>query len=777
MDSTISVSRQLLLIAIILWFAGNQALCLGRSQLAVRGTVKDSTGAAVRGAGVTLKAAATTLHAITDDEGQFEFHTVDARMGTLVVEANGFAPLEQKWNAEASISSLALDLVLTPGGLSQQMTVTAARTAARVNDTAGSVIVLSQSDLSNTAALTLDDALRQVEGFSLFRRSGSRTTNPTSQGVTLRGVGASGASRALVLADGVPLNDPFGGWVYWDRIPREEINRVEILQGAGSSLYGTDAMGGVINVLRQDLSQSWFNLETSYGNEQTPSGSFSAGGTFGKWLGRISGEAFHTDGYIIVNPAQRGLADIPAGSEHRGMELQLDRILSEQGRVFVRGSLFAEDRQNGTALDPNRTHIRQLETGGNWTSRVAGDFLVRAWGGTQVFDQRFASVSADRNAASLVRSQRVPAQQIGLDAQWSRTIGSRQTVVAGLGAREVRGSSDELIISAAKVTSAVGAGGREHTSGLFGEDIIRLAPSWLLTIGLRFDRWRNYDALSATRPFSPPGITTVKDFPDRSESALSPKVSLLHRVNENVTLSASVYQAFRAPTLNELYRTFRLGSIITNANPGLVAERLTGGETGASVSGLQRRLEVRGTFFWNQISRPVANVTLTNLIPPPAPGTIVRQRQNLGSSRSRGFEINATARVSNSFSVSGGYEFINASVLSFPANLSLVGKLVPQVPQNEFTVQATYSNPSILTVSTQGRFVGNQFDDDANTFLLGRYFTLDVLASRRVGHGVELFGAVENLLNHRYAVALTPTQTIGPGILGRVGVRMRLGAR
>jgi outer membrane receptor protein involved in Fe transport len=238
-----------------------------------------------------------------------------------------------------------------------------------------------------------------------------------------------------------------------------------------------------------------------------------------------------------------------------------------------------------------------------------------------------------------------------------------------------------------------------------------------------------------------------------------------------------VYQAFRAPTLNELYRSFRLGNIITNANPDLRAERLTGGEAGASISGLGRRIEVRGTFFWNEIARTVANVTLTNLIPPPAPGTIVRQRQNLGSTRSRGVEVEAKARITNSFSLSGGYEFIDASVLSFPANRSLVGNLIPQVPQNEFTVQATYSNPSILTFSAQGRFVGDQFDDDANAFLLGRYFTVDLLASRRIGHGVELFGAVENVLNQRYAVALTPTKTIGPPILGRAGVRLTLGSR
>lgn len=766
-----------LLIAGFLWVCAFQGSVLGRPQLAIHGTVKDEAGGVIRGAEVTLTTANETLHSVSDDAGHFAFSAVRSQDGTITVSAAGFKPLEQKWTEAELNSSGELELVLAVAAPSQQVTVTATRTRARVDDTAASIIVISPSELSRTAALTLDDALRQVEGFSLFRRSGSRTANPTTQGVTLRGVGASGASRALVLADGVPLNDPFGGWVYWSRIPRQEIGRVEILQGAGSSLYGTDAMGGVINVLREDPRQSWLTLEGSYGNEQTGNASLSTGGRFANWIARVAGEAFRTDGYIIVDPSQRGRIDTPANSEHAALEVQIDRLLSDQARVFIRGSLFSEDRQNGTPIDPNRTYIRQLETGANWSTRRAGDFSIRGYGGTQVFDQRFASVAADRNSATLVRSQRVPAQQIGMDAQWSGAIGSRQIAVAGLDAREVRGASDELIISANKVTSAVGAGGRERTIGLFGEDIVRLAPGWLLTLGLRFDRWRNYDALSATRSFSGSGAPTARSFPDRIESAFSPKISLLHRINDTLSLSASAYRAFRAPTLNELYRSFRLGNIITNANPDLLAERLTGGEAGASVSAWNRKIEIRGTFFWNEIEKTVANVTLTGVVPVPAPGTIVRQRQNLGSSRSRGFEVDATVQLSSMITLSGGYEFIDAAVLSFPANPTLVGNLIPQIPRNEFTFQAAYSNPSIVTVGVQGRFVGDQFDDDANLFLLGRYFTLDLLASRRLAHGFEVFGAFENLLNQRYAVALTPTKTIGPPILARAGIRLRLGSR
>src|SRR5437762_12765266 len=132
------------------------------------------------------------------------------------------------------------------------MRVTASRTETRVSDTAASVAVLSNEDLSTTAALTVDDALRQIPGFALFRRTGSRTANPTSQGVSLRGVGASGASRAVVLDDGIPLNDAFGGWVYWGRVPRAALDRVEVLRGGASDLYGSSAMGGVVQFIRRD---------------------------------------------------------------------------------------------------------------------------------------------------------------------------------------------------------------------------------------------------------------------------------------------------------------------------------------------------------------------------------------------------------------------------------------------------------------------------------------------------------------------------------------------
>ena len=148
-----------------------------------------------------------------------------------------------------------------------------------------------------------------------------------------------------------------------------------------------------------------------------------------------------------------------------------------------------------------------------------------------------------------------------------------------------------------RLTSAIGAGGRERAFGVFGQDIIRITSRWLVTVGGRVDRWRNYDALSATRPLAQPGAGALTRFDDRTETAFSPRLSLLHKLTDNISLSASGYRAFRAPTLNELYRSFRVGNVVTLANDGLRAERLTGGEAGASAAAFDRRLHMRGAFF------------------------------------------------------------------------------------------------------------------------------------------------------------------------------------
>jgi outer membrane receptor protein involved in Fe transport len=239
---------------------------------------------------------------------------------------------------------------------------------------------------------------------------------------------------------------------------------------------------------------------------------------------------------------------------------------------------------------------------------------------------------------------------------------------------------------------------------------------------------------------------------------------------ERISLTAAAYRAFRQPSLNELYRSFRVGDTLTLANENLRAERLTGAEAGASVSSFKGRLVTRANVYWTETTRPVANVTLSA-----TPTLITRQRQNLGRTRSRGLEIEAEAQAGKHWNITGGYLFSDATVLKFPAATALEGLLIPQVARHQLTFQLRYEKPSRINAGLQGRFTGAQYDDDQNRFRLGRYFTLDALASRRLTRRLELFAAAENLFNQRYEIGRTPVVTLGPPLLLRFGLRLRLG--
>src|SRR6266516_4509148 len=186
---------------------------------------------------------------------------------------------------------------------SETITVTATRTETRLGDTPSSVVVLSQKDLQSTPAATIDDALRQVPGFTLFRRTGSRVANPTSQGVSLRGVGGSGASRALVLDDGVPLNDPFGGWIFWGRVPRASLERIEVLRGGASDVYGSGAMSGVVQFIRRKDDMA---IDLDAGSQRTATGSLFVPIERGDWSGNVAADYLTTAGYVLVDRDQRG---------------------------------------------------------------------------------------------------------------------------------------------------------------------------------------------------------------------------------------------------------------------------------------------------------------------------------------------------------------------------------------------------------------------------------------------------------------------------------------
>jgi len=743
----------------------------------VDGVVRDASGAVVRDATVRLQSSAFHAATRTDEQGRFAFTRIPSGLATLEVEAEGFVIRHQSFaaseNAAASETSpptMHLEIALAPSPVKEQVLVSAARTEVHLSDAPGSNVLLSTTDLAASPALRMDDVLREVPEFSLYRRSSSRTANASLQGVSLRGVGGTAASRALVLADGISLLDPFGAWVYWDRIPTTAISNVEIVRGGASSLYGTEAMGGVIQFLIREPEAPAFTLETSYGNENSPDLSLWTGSRSGPWDYSAATGLFRTDGFILVPDDQRGPIDTAANVEDASVYARLGRRLGANGKIFLRGNFFNEFRNNGTPFQTNDTHLGEGAVGLDRQFGASDSLSLRIYGDLETYHQTYSAIAADRESETPTSTQHVPEQIVVGGAQWTHLLGRSQTLVGGMDLNEVIGASADTLFSG-PYQARLGAG-RQRTLGWFGEDIFHRS-AWTVILAVRLDDWSNYDGRLILYPVSGPPAVTV--YPDRSDLALNPRLSVLRALNQHISVTGSVYRAFRAPTLNELYRVFRVGNVTTFNNPALIAERLTGAEAGLNITGWDKRLDLRGTFFWSDIVDPVENVTTNQA------GTQA-MKENLGRTRSRGFELDGILRPTRDIQLTAGYAYIDATVVSYPNSPfgDLAGLDVPQVPRNEFTWEARYWRPSRLFLSVQGRFNGRVFNDDLNTLPLNRFYTMNLEVGRGLTRNVEAFAALENFTNQRYQVSSTPSLVsgqppilnLGPPILVRAGLRL-----
>jgi outer membrane receptor protein involved in Fe transport len=539
---------------------------------------------------------------------------------------------------------------------------------------------------------------------------------------------------------------------------------VQIVPGGVSALYGNDALGGVINMETKPAVETDANIEGSWGNENSPFGSGWGAIRMGQWSLSGSGEGYRTNGYIDVPQSLRGTVDTPVNVQYGSGNVKLERLFGDRGRAFLEGNLYGEDRQNGTPLQINDTTIRQLAFGTDYQSPSAGLFTLRLYGGTQNYQQTFSSIAANRNSESLTDLQHVPVQQMGLIGQWSKQLASRFTMLAGLDGTYVQGVSLETTYFAGNPTANLSNGGTQEALGAFLEGIVQITPRLSLTLAGREDLWSNYDASSIRIPTH--GKPTDINYPDRGQNAFNPRVSLSYRLNDRVVLYASGYRSFRAPTLNELYRAFRVGNVQTLANAFLRAERYSGGEAGVRTTMLNNRVSIHGSVFGGIVTDPVENITLNS-----TPTLITRMRENVGRTQSIGFEAGTDIRFTNHITLAAGYQFMSTTVASYPGNTALVGNMIPLVPQNIFTFQGTWAAPKQIMVAIQGRAESNEFDDDQNLLPLGSLFVLSATVSRPLPKGFDVFFQGENLTNTEYNIGRTPVATIGQPILARVGLR------
>ncbi|HKP61891.1 MAG TPA: TonB-dependent receptor [Polyangiales bacterium] len=634
-----------------------------------------------------------------------------------------------------------------------------------------SVSVLDRADVDLHPAHTSDAVLRSLPSAATFRRSSSMVADPSAQGLNLRGLAPSGVSRTLVLRDGVPENDPFGGWVYWRALPHLDIDRIEVVPGGGSALYGSAALGGVVQVFSRPPSQIGLDADFSYGNLDTWELGGRVANEFGPFGVALSGDWLKSDGYQIVAPDQRGAIDGETPSESGNFNGRFS--LSLPGlRLWAAMGWFREVQNGGTEYTSAEVTLGRASAGLTWRPGDASQLDLLLYGRRACFEQVRARVSEDRSSEERASQQHVPAGDEGGSLAWTAPeihgFGRHQLLI-GLDARHVSGESTDQLFPAQPMADSVlekRSGGQQWLLGGFVQDVVQATRELSVQANLRTDVWHNFDGARELERMD--GSSRTFDSQARTSVSVNPRLGVVHQTLPWLQLRAAGYRAFRAPTLNELYRSFQVGTILTAANDQLGPEHVLGAEIGANfepATGIRLRL----TGFLNFLQDPISNVTLASALPDGS----TRQRQNLGSARVGGLEVDARWLLGPHLRVTFGYTWAHSEVTDAGDMPALVGKQLAQDPEHRATLAGILDLRQFFTTSIQLRVIGPQYEDDLNTLSMHGYVLLDAFLSRTFVGGWEVFAAGENLLSTDYLVGRAGVDTVGAPLTFRFGLRIR----
>lgn len=678
----------------------------------------------------------------------------------------------------------------------EEMVVTATRTSKSLESVPGSVSVITQKDIESRNVQSLDGVLKQVPGLYSRREGEFSTLQPV---IEMRGI--AGQNRTLILLDGITLNEPRTGAGYFDGIPVEDVERVEVVNGPFSSLYGGYAMGGVVNVITRMPEKREITVKSGYGTGWNRNEAFddltSIYGSYGdKFMDKLgvmlSYGRKETNGY----PYQLNVAGTKPATGITGYETTTDNtgkiryLIGDKGDGYsAYDGLTAKAKFDFTpSTNASYTFMRNTIS----TDYDSPNTLLRDGSGNPVYSSASIKESSylatasgrTRNLHNLgfetdMASIRTKLSVGLVDQQesYNRTPGSAATVNGGAGTyldSPAKSFSTDLQFTAplfstqiltwggtfkndstdsttnnltnwlnenSKTTLAGEQKGATNTFSLFVQDEIPILSNLTAYLGSRMDWWESYDGYNYLS-----GVSGYpKFYEDRSASAFSPKASMVYSPLDATTLRASAGKAFRPPTIYELYSDY-VGTYTLSANANLEPETSQSWDVGVD-QGLWPGAKLKLAYFENYLDDLIYAQTISSTL---------QKRVNIGSAKTSGVELGLEQRIDKTLRIFGDFTYTDARVTDNPANPGIVGKQLVDVPDKIFNIgiEDTYGP---LSGSLVGRYIGKRYSTDLNTDEVNDvytsydpFFTADAKITYHPWKYAALSLSVNNIFNARY---------------------------
>lgn len=645
-----------------------------------------------------------------------------------------------------------------------EVVVTATRSETPVEEIPASVTVITREQIEESSGLRLDHILRKYAGIDVNRSS----FLTHSADVVLRGMGEM-PGRTLILFDGVPMNKADTGTANWDLLLPEDVERIEIVRGPTSALYGSNAMGGVINIIsrKPEPRPVSFEARGMYGTYNT----WNAGGTLSGEANKLgyylSFDHLGSDGYNPVPEDQRTEYDVKRDLEENHLKGRVSYEFPNESKVTIGYLFFDDKRGEGVKIRQEDGVYRKWKTNAanldyEWSTGML-KWLAKAFYNKEDYFWNRERLGKGRYTWYEVDVDRVDA---GGSLQSTFPVLSWNLITAGFDFRygSVDGDDNYIIKNDKPSDTVVHNEGKQQTYSLFANDHIQAGERVVVDAGLRYDYVRSYDGKFSDSS----GFLGDHEYDDESWDHFSPRIAALYRISDDTSIRGSIGTAFRAPILDDLYRSGIFRGRIYAANPDLGPEKLISYEVGvdnqftkALSFGVSGYFSQGDDFFY-----PI-KVGID-----PGTGRDLYQRKNVGKVHIYGVEVEANWEISRVFTLFGNYTFNVSRIEEFAEQPDLEGKYLEDSPRHKANLGLAFNDPSIFRAELVGRYVGKRYGDTENTpeGELDSYIVFDLKISKRFSQIIEAYVDVLNLFDKEIMYA---SDFEGPGIEVRAGVTLR----
>ena len=626
--------------------------------------------------------------------------------------------------------------------------------------------------------------------------------HPTAQPVNIRGFGTSTTINTLVMVDGVPINDPYFRTINWSTIPKNSVERIEVIRGGGAtSLWGNMAMGGVINIITREPNRTGAAADVSYGSYNT---------TTAEAVGSVVVNDKVKAGASYNHAQSSGYNLTPAQYQNVNLVTTASKADNIAASVFLTPSdklkLFAKAYWNQTYEDGlvwtfahNNWSTYRLLLGGSYQIDEQSSINASGWvAGGSFGTINVASGSYTLNNTSATNQfvsqiEASPSADQGGSIFYEASFGPLRDVKIGVdGRRTLITDYNSLYASAITNPTTFVTNGEHRFQGVFGQGTYRFTGVPVeVTVGVRGDFWQALNASVLTQNSS-----TLNAVPNTSAASFDPRVGLKFYASDEVTLRGAIYRNFSAPGMNQMYRSFASGTSLTATNPNLQPMTNFGQELGFDFE--WKGFTLSGTYFNNNLNNFIDFVTVCNTNPACAAPlitaaglspafTTIRQYQNVGNATFQGFELIATWQPFEQLKLIGSFTN-TVAYLTSSTNPALVrtGVQLGQVPSYMFTAGVEWRPIENLVVTASMKSFPQYWNDTGHTQLNDGATLIDLGVRWSPAKDVDFYGSIQNLTNAQYlasgytltsfegsTVSATSIPQLGMPLTAIAGVRVR----